>query len=293
MTARKEVRATYRVQLHAGFTFDDAAALAPYLSKLGISHLYCSPFLQAGPGSTHGYDVLAHDRLNHELGGRAGYDRMCAALDEFGIGQILDIVPNHMAISSRDNAWWWDVLKNGPASEFAPFFDIDWDPPESKLRQTILMPILGDHYGRVLDRGEIKIDAVGREPLVRYFDHVAPLSPASVEKFLDGGPVEAAARVNEDVEALHELLESQNYRLSYWRTAMRELDYRRFFDINTLVALRQEDDSVFEATHALVLALVRDGKLDGLRIDHIDGLRDPARYLEHLRDRVGDAYVIV
>ena len=215
MTAdNRGVRSTYRVQLHAGFTFDDAAALAPYLAKLGISHLYFSPFLQAGPGSTHGYDVLAHDRLNEELGGDAAYRRMCAALGEFGIGQILDIVPNHMAISSVDNAWWWDVLKNGSSSEFAPFFDIDWDPPESKLRQTILMPILGDHYGRVLDRGEIAVDAGGAEPVIRYFDHVAPLSPASVEKFLGTDPAEGAARVNDDVDALHELLESQNYRLS-------------------------------------------------------------------------------
>jgi (1->4)-alpha-D-glucan 1-alpha-D-glucosylmutase len=288
-----EVRATYRVQLHAGFTFDDAAALAPYLAKLGISHLYCSPFLQAGPGSTHGYDVLAHDRLNEELGGEAGYARLCTALDAAGIGQILDIVPNHMAISSRTNKWWWGVLKNGPESVYAPYFDIDWDPPESKLRQTILMPILGDHYGRVLDRGEIRVDASGEEPVIRYFDHVAPLSPGSVDKFLGTDPNAAVERLNDDPDALHELLESQSYRLSYWRTAMRELDYRRFFDINTLVALRQEDESVFEATHALILGLVRDGKLDGVRVDHIDGLRYPQDYLERLRNSIGDAYLAV
>ena len=287
------VRATYRVQLHAGFTFDDAAALAPYLGKLGISHLYLSPILQAGRGSTHGYDVLAHDRLNEELGGAPGYERMTAALDAAGIGQIVDIVPNHMAISSRENAWWWDVLKNGPASPYASFFDIDWDPPESKLRQTILMPILGDHYGRVLDRGELTVDVSGAEPVVRYFDHVAPLSPPSVEKFLGEDLVAGAARVSSDPDALHELLESQSFRLSFWRTAMRELDYRRFFDINTLVALRQEDPEVFEATHALVLELVRAGALDGVRVDHIDGLRAPAAYLERLRGAIGDTYLVV
>jgi (1->4)-alpha-D-glucan 1-alpha-D-glucosylmutase len=292
VTAR-DVRATYRVQLHAGFTFDDVAALAPYLARLGVSHVYFSPFLQAGAGSTHGYDVLAHDRLNEEIGGEPAYARACAALDDAGIGQILDIVPNHMAISSPDNAWWWDVLENGPSSRFAPFFDIDWDPPESKLRRTILMPILGDHYGRVLDRGEITVEVDGEGPVIRYFDHVAPLSPASVEKFLGPDPAEGAARVNGDVEVLHELLEAQNYRLSYWRTAMRELDYRRFFDINTLVALRQEADEVFEATHAFVLGMVRDGRLDGLRIDHVDGLRDPGHYLERLRGAVADAYLVV
>ncbi|HEY7873778.1 MAG TPA: alpha-amylase family glycosyl hydrolase, partial [Actinomycetota bacterium] len=289
----RPVRATYRVQLHSGFTFDDAAALAPYLARLGISHLYCSPFLQAGRGSTHGYDVLAHDRLNEELGGEAGYDRMCAALDAAGIGQIVDIVPNHMAISSRENVWWWDVLKDGPSSEYASYFDIDWDPPESKLRATILMPILGDHYGRVLERGEIRVDASGDDPVVRYFDHVAPLSPASVEKFLGDDVWSGAAGVNGDVDQLHDLLEAQNYRLSFWRTAMRELDYRRFFDINTLVALRQEDPAVFDATHALVLELVRTGRLDGVRVDHIDGLRDPAGYLARLRVAIGDAYLVV
>jgi (1->4)-alpha-D-glucan 1-alpha-D-glucosylmutase len=291
---RREIRATYRVQLHAGFTFDDAATLAPYLAKLGVSHLYCSPFLQAGPGSMHGYDVLAHDRLNDELGGEAAYERMCSALEAVGIGQILDIVPNHMAISSpQENAWWWDVLKNGPASACAHFFDIDWDPPESKLRQTILMPILGDHYGRVLERGEIRVDASGAEPVVRYFDNVAPLSPASVEKFVGGDAARGAERVNADADLLHELLEAQHYRLSYWRTAMRELDYRRFFDINTLVALRQEHQEVFDATHELVIRLVREGKLDGLRVDHVDGLRDPGEYLDRLRAAAGDAYVIV
>jgi (1->4)-alpha-D-glucan 1-alpha-D-glucosylmutase len=293
MMTDRALRATYRVQLHSGFTFDDAAALAPYLAALGISHLYCSPFLQAGRGSAHGYDVLAHDRLNEELGGEAAYDRMCSALDAAGIGQIVDIVPNHMAISSPENAWWWDVLKNGPASRYAPFFDIDWDPPESKLRQMILMPVLGDHYGRVLDRGEIRVDASGDEPVVRYFDHVAPLSPPSVEKFLGDDIDAGAARVNADVDALHDLLESQNYRLSFWRTAMRELDYRRFFDINTLVGLRQEDPAVFDATHDLVLGLVRAGRLDGVRIDHIDGLREPAAYLERLRAAIGDAYLVV
>jgi (1->4)-alpha-D-glucan 1-alpha-D-glucosylmutase len=290
---KSTVRSTYRVQLHAGFGFDDLAAIAPYLAELGVSHVYCSPYLKAGRGSTHGYDVLAHDQINDELGGPAGHERMCAALDAAGLGQILDIVPNHMAISSPENRWWWDVLKNGQSSRFASFFDIDWDPPESKLRRTILMPILGDHYGRVLKRNELTVRMLDGDPVIAYYDNLAPLSPASVEKFLGDADDGAIARVNSDVDALHELLEAQHYRLAYWRTASTELDYRRFFDINTLVALRQEEPHVFDATHELVLGLVRRGNVHGLRVDHVDGLRDPGGYLAKLRHEIGDGYLIV
>ena len=290
---KSTVRSTYRVQLHAGFGFDDVAAIAGYLAELGISHVYCSPYLKAGRGSTHGYDVLAHDRVNDELGGPAGHERMCKALEAAGLGQVVDIVPNHMAISSPENRWWWDVLKNGHSSRFASFFDIDWDPPESKLRRTILMPVLGDHYGRILKRGELTVRMLDDEPVVAYFDNFAPLSPASVEKFLADVDHDSIARVNSDVDALHELLEAQHYRLAYWRTASTELDYRRFFDINTLVALRQEDPQVFDATHELVLGLVRRGDVHGLRVDHVDGLRDPGGYLDKLRRAIGDAYLVV
>ena len=351
MSDRVPVRATYRVQLHAGFTFDDAAALAPYLADLGVSHLYCSPYLQAAPGSTHGYDVVDHTRLNEELGGAEAHARMTAALQAHGLGQILDIVPNHMAVSGRANAWWWDVLENGPSSRYASYFDIDWDPPERKLIASVLVPILGDHYGRVLENGELVLHREGGSFLVRYHDHELPVSPRTVDDLLvraeervpsdelaslanafgrlphalltdresvlerhrdkevlrqrladlcASDPAIAAAvddeitAVNDDVELLHVLLERQNYRLAFWRTAGRELDYRRFFDITTLVALRTEEEHVFADIHELVLRLVADGVVDGLRIDHVDGLRDPSGYLERLRAAAGpSAYLVV
>ena len=160
-----DVRATYRIQLHKDFTFEDATAIVGYVAALGVSHLYCSPYLQSRPGSTHGYDVVDHHRLNVELGGEPAYERLCAALDARGMSQLVDIVPNHMAISGRENAWWWDVLENGPSSRYAGYFDIDWDPPEAVLHRTILVPILGDHYGRILEAGELKLareDRAGR-----------------------------------------------------------------------------------------------------------------------------------
>ena len=360
---RGAVGATYRVQLNAGFTFDDAAAVAGYLRRLGITHLYCSPYLQAAAGSTHGYDVIDHGRLNAELGGADGHARMTRALEEQGIGQVLDIVPNHMALAGPDNGWWWDVLENGPSSQYAAYFDIDWDPPETKLMATVLVPVLGDHYGRVLEAGELQVVREGGSFVVRYYDHEMPLSPRSLDGLVsdaarrlrgaagdvpsaDAGLVdelesvalassrlphalatdrasqrerhrdkevlrnrlarlaeeeptvaaaldEAVKAVNEDHDALDALLQRQNYRLAYWRTAGRELDYRRFFDINTLVALRTEDEQVFDDTHALVLELVASGVLDGLRVDHVDGLLDPAGYLRRLRARSGHGTYLV
>jgi (1->4)-alpha-D-glucan 1-alpha-D-glucosylmutase len=338
------------VQLNADFGFDDAAAIAPYLAELGVSHLYCSPYLQAAPGSTHGYDVVDHSRVNEELGGAAGHARMVAALAEQGILHVLDVVPNHMAISGPENRWWWDVLENGPSSRYASYFDVDWDPPESKLRNTVLMPILGDHYGKVLEAGDIRLERRGGRFAVRYFDHALPVAPPSLDTILDtaaarvesdelesmaaafgrlppswardrdsvvqrhrdkevlagylarlcaeqpdvAGAIDAVvAEVNGDADALDRLLERQNYRLAFWRTAGRELDYRRFFDINTLIGLRMEDELVFADTHALVLRWVREGVIDGLRIDHPDGLRDPAGYLERLAQATGGAWVVV
>ncbi|MDQ4024221.1 MAG: malto-oligosyltrehalose synthase, partial [Actinomycetota bacterium] len=275
------------VQINAGFTFDDAAAVAPYLGRLGISHLYCSPYLQAAAGSTHGYDVTDHSRVNEELGGAAGHERMCAALEGAGMGHVLDIVPNHMAVSDPSNAWWWDVLKHGPQSRYASYFDIDWDPPEAMLRRTILVPILGDHYGRVLEAGELRLAAEDRGVVLRYHDHVLPIAPGTLP---EGRSLD---ELNADPDALHEVLERQHYRVSFWRAGDRELNYRRFFDVKTLAALRIEDERVFEETHALPLSLIADGKLDGLRIDHVDGLRDPGEYLERLRGRAPDAYLVV
>jgi (1->4)-alpha-D-glucan 1-alpha-D-glucosylmutase len=191
--------ATYRVQLHAGFTFDDAAAIAGYLAELGVSHLYCSPILQAAPGSTHGYDVIDHGRLNEELGGAAGYRRLAGRLAETGLRLVLDIVPNHMALAGRANAWWWDVLENGPSSVYAGHFDIDWDPPQRKLAATVLMPVLGDQYGRVLEAGQLVLERQGGSFTIRYYDHEAPISPRT----LGGLLMKAAARAgSEELESL-------------------------------------------------------------------------------------------
>jgi (1->4)-alpha-D-glucan 1-alpha-D-glucosylmutase len=342
--------ATYRVQLNAGFTFDDAAAIAGYLAALGVSHLYCSPILQAAAGSTHGYDVVDPGRLNAELGGVPGYRRLTEHLAQAGLGQVLDIVPNHMALAGRANAWWWDVLENGPSSRYASYFDIDWDPPERKLTATVLMPVLGDQYGRVLEAGELVVTRQDGSFAVRYFDHEAPISPrtlgglltkaaaragseeleslavafsrlphgrrtdrdAVVERHRDKevlrarlaelcatNPEVAAAvdaeveALNRDPDALDDLLGQQNYRLAYWRTAAEELSYRRFFDIESLAGLREEDETVFADAHRRILRLVADGTVDGLRVDHVDGLADPEGYLARLRDATGGGYVVV
>jgi (1->4)-alpha-D-glucan 1-alpha-D-glucosylmutase len=347
---RRRRAATYRVQLHLGFTFDDAAAVVDYLAALGVSHLYCSPYLQAAKGSTHGYDVVDHGRLNEELGGAAAHRRLVDRLAAEGLGQVLDIVPNHMALAGRDNAWWWDVLENGPSSRYACYFDIDWDPPQAKLANTVLMPFLGDHYGRVLEAGELTIERHAGSFTVRYYDHETPLSPRTLDGLLhraaarawsgeleelaaaygrlpvsilidppdvairhsgkeelrallgelcEAKPEVAAAvdaeieAVNRDPDALDQLLRRQNYRLAYWGTANEELSYRRFFNIETLAGLRVEDEVVFADTHRLILELVSDGTLDGLRVDHVDGLADPEGYLCRLRDATSGAYVVV
>src|SRR5262245_61162401 len=176
--------ATYRVQLHRGCGFDAVAKLGPYLHELGISHLYSSPYLQAGKGSTHGYDVLDHSRVNEELGGPPAHERMCLALGRAHLGQVLDIVPNHMSIASRQNRMWWDVLENGPCSRYASFFDVDWHPVEEKLHNTVLLPILGDHFGRILEAGEIQMQRQGGSFTFHYHDHVGPVAPRSLNDLL-------------------------------------------------------------------------------------------------------------
>ena len=343
-------RASYRVQLNRDFTFVQAAEIAGYLAVLGISHLYCSPYLQAAPGSTHGYDVADPERPNDELGGQPGLSLLSGALREHGLGQILDIVPNHMAADPKANLWWRDVLENGPSSQYAGFFDIDWEGGESRSAFTVLVPILGDHYGRVIERGEVRLARSGGDFVLRYHEHELPVSPKTVDEIVGraarraGSPelaeVEAGfaglpparvtdreavahrherketlvARVvelcrddpgladaldeevevvNRDPDRLDELLRRQNYRLAYWRTASEELDYRRFFNIETLVGLRAEDEHVFEKTHRLVLQLVDDGTVDGLRVDHVDGLRDPEGYLERLDGATSGTYTVV
>ena len=336
------------MQLHAGFTFDDACRVAPYIRDLGISHVYSSPYLQAGPGSQHGYDVVDHQTVNKELGGAEAHHRFSQRLGELGLGQVLDIVPNHMSVS-RENRMWWDVLENGPSSRFSSFFDIDWNSAEEKLRDKLLMPILGDQYGRVLSRNEIQIVREGSSFLVKYFDQAFPVAPRSLcpllsdaarksgsdqlsflaesfsrlpspdstdrdvqlarnrdkavlrkllEDLCQQQPAicaaidEAIARINGNIDALDDVLNQQNYRLAYWRTSNEELGYRRFFDVNTLIGLRMEREHVFEETHALILDWIGRGLLDGIRIDHPDGLRDPKQYLERLRRRAPEAWIV-
>ncbi|HEY2576614.1 MAG TPA: malto-oligosyltrehalose synthase, partial [Streptosporangiaceae bacterium] len=281
--------ATYRVQLRPGFGFDEAAAVAGYLAALGVSHLYSSPALQAAAGSSHGYDVVDPGRLNAELGGAGGHARLTARLAGLGLGQVLDIVPNHMAVGGRANAWWWDVLEHGAQSRYADYFDIDWDPPQPELAGLVLVPVLGDHYGRVLEAGELTVRAQGQEASVHYHEHELPLAGRT----LDGLTPAAIEDLNTDPGGLDALLRRQNYRLAHWRTAAAELNYRRFFDITTLAGVRAEDPQVFADTHRVILRLVRDGAVDGLRIDHVDGLADPAGYLRRLREATGGCYLVV
>ena len=350
-------RATYRVQLNAGFTFKDAIALVPYLATLGISHLYCSPYFRARPGSLHGYDVVDHNSLNPEIGTRRDFDELVATLRAHGMGHILDFVPNHVGIMGADNAWWMDVLENGKASRFADFFDIDWSPPNPALADKLLVPALGEPYGTVLERGELQLTYESElgSFAVFYHQHRFPIDPRTYPVLIEravaqfGSPIPgmreleslsaafrnlpdretstpeqvierdrdeeihkqrlmellnatpelhaaietAAAEIGgtpgntTSFDALHELLERQCYRLAYWRVAADDINYRRFFDVNDLAALRMENDAVFEATHRLVLELLREGKLDGLRIDHPDGLYDPAQYFEKLQQQAG------
>ncbi|MDA8283184.1 MAG: malto-oligosyltrehalose synthase [Actinomycetota bacterium] len=349
---RREPLATYRVQLHGGFTFDAAAGVAGYLEDLGVTHLYLSPILQASPGSTHGYDVVDHGTVNEELGGAAGYERLGAALGAARLGQLLDIVPNHMAIAGAGNRWWWDVLRSGPSSRYARYFDVDWESHEAPLRNAVLLPVLADHYGRELEAGNLTIAGEGGDFLLRYFQHAYPVDPASLGPLLtaaaariddeqtrvdlerlavgadrippaSGAPEEQAQRrrqVDELTERLHHLLAdgavsraldeeverwnadpdrldgllgAQHYRLAWWRSAGENLDYRRFFDISDLAAIRVEEPEVFADSHRLVLRWLREGVLDGVRIDHIDGLLDPRRYLSRLAEAAPDAWILV
>ncbi len=290
MTDTRIPRATYRIQFHRDFDFDAAVRIVPYLARLGISHVYCSPITRARPGSMHGYDVVAHDQINPELGGPEGHARFTAALQAHGMGQILDMVPNHMGVSGGDNPWWNDVLEHGQSSAYAQYFDIDWHPLDATLEGKVLLPVLGDHYGNVLAKGELKVayEAEERKLVLRYHEHQFPLDPRSCAAILaeDPSAIEAtldALNADGPRDDLHALLEAQNYRLAYWRVAADEINYRRFFDINELAALRIEHEPVFEATHSMALDMAARGIVDGLRIDHPDGLHDPAEYFARLQ----------
>ncbi len=266
--------ATYRLQFHKDFRFADALKLVPYLAELGVSHLYASPFFKARPGSTHGYDVVDPRELNAEIGTREELDQLTAALRERGMGLILDIVPNHMGVLQGGNPWWQDVLEKGRASAYARFFDIDWS------RGKLLLPVLGKHYGEALEDGEIRLVKERGSWKVAYYDFRFPLNRKTHVK------------ATRDPLAIHRILERQHYRLAFWRVASDEINYRRFFEITDLAAVRSEDPAVFEATHGLVRELARLPGVDGLRVDHPDGLADPERYLERL-SRLGERPWIV
>jgi (1->4)-alpha-D-glucan 1-alpha-D-glucosylmutase len=358
---------TYRLQFHAGFTFEDARRLVPYLHSLGVSHIYASPYVRARSGSMHGYDVADPNSLNPELGSQEDYDRMVAELQRLGIGQIVDIVPNHMGIGDPGNYRWLDVLENGPASTYARFFDINWRPTggRSPDRLKLVVPTLGDQYGTVLENGQLKVQYTNGAFQITYFEHALPVAPDSYPLLLD----EARERMEEELGRRHEhvqelasiltavrhlpprrtlesaeleernrekgivkrrisalfalsapfrtaleevlevvngtpgdpasfdrldaLLDDQSYRLAFWRVAAEEINYRRFFDITELAAVRMEDPTVFQDTHRLLLRLVSEGKIQGLRIDHPDGLRDPAGYMARLQDATRGIYVVV
>jgi (1->4)-alpha-D-glucan 1-alpha-D-glucosylmutase len=362
---------TYRFQFNHSFPFRDGTALVPYLERLGIDWVYASPYLQARSGSTHGYDISNHSRINPEIGSPEEHAEFTQRVQQHGLGHLLDIVPNHMGIGQPDNEWWMEVLENGPSSVYAPYFDIDWAPLKPELAGKVLLPVLGDQYGRVLENGELQIEYDGARFTIRYHEHVFPVSPKSSSLVLSAALERLKNRLGEDHEdrmelasivtaleylpprnrtdpqsvaerrrenavtkrrvsdlfrnsdlfrrameesirefngepgephsfnRLDELLEDQAYRLAFWRVAAEEINYRRFFDINDLAGLRVERGEVFQSTHRLIFQLLREGKVQGLRIDHPDGLYDPRRYLRELQQecarRTGEpaTYVVV
>ncbi|MDP1666552.1 MAG: malto-oligosyltrehalose synthase [Methylobacter sp.] len=348
---------TYRLQFNKQFTFAEATRFISYLRRLGISHCYASPYLKARPGSNHGYDIVDHNELNPEIGSYQDFECFIAELRRNGMGLITDIVPNHMGIMGSDNIWWLDVLENGQASYYASFFDVDWYPVKRTLQNKILLPVLGDHYGNILEQQELKLvfDADQGEFSVYYYQHRFPVDPqtypfilssqheqllnyfavddpvfleyqtidnsfsklpsrtnrteekieerkrdkevfkkqlaklcadsAQLVKFINFHVMEINRIAGESGE-LHALLEQQVYRLAYWRVAGDEINYRRFFDINELAGLRIEDEKVFDATHQLILSLIEQGKIQGLRIDHADGLCNPVAYYQRLNKKI-------
>ncbi|MBI3299464.1 MAG: malto-oligosyltrehalose synthase [Elusimicrobia bacterium] len=284
--------AAYRLQLGAAFTFGRAARLTPYLRELGVDAAYLSPCLKAVAGSLSGYDVIDHGALDPALGGAAGFERLCARLERAGLARVVDFVPNHMGLAG--NPLWRDVLERGPASPWAGFFDIDWEPAKPELKGKVLLPVLGCLYGDALEAGELRLVHDAGVPELAYGDQRFPLSPESRAAMLRGAETpalleERLAALNgrpgdpRSFDALHELHEAQNYRLAHWRVAAHEINYRRFFNINSLAAIRMEDERVFRHCHRLIAAQLRAGRVDGLRIDHPDGLYEPAGYLAKLQ----------
>ena len=301
--------ATYRMQFHQGFTFSDAIPLAAYLKRLGISHVYSSPILAARIGSRHGYDVIDHARINPELGGENGFLAFVSALRQNGLGLIVDIVPNHMAVGGSDNPWWMDVLENGQTSRYAAMFDVDWDPPDVNTRGKVLAPILVKPLPDALAAGDIKLlwdEKLGKLAFA-YAEHRLPLRREDYAEIIDGAlPYSASLEMWNQPEALEYLLARQYYRLAQWQAAPEAINWRRFFDVIGLAALRMEDERVFETVHAKLFQLYAEGLIDGLRVDHVDGLTDPRLYCRRLRARLdaldadrpahapqGPAYIVI
>ena len=288
--ARAPLTATYRVQLNKQFTLSDARGIVPYLHRLGVSHLYCSPILAARPGSMHGYDVVDPTRINAEIGTLDDLRALAAELHANGMGILLDVVPNHMGVGPS-NPYWEDVLAHGVNSRYARWFDVDW----AAGRHKIVLPVLPDELDAVLERHEITLDVKEKTPRLCHRASSWPVDPATLPEELQLARFDTIAVTDTKIflsgddggaQRLRALLDAQHYRLTSWRRAPDEINYRRFFDVNDLVALRQEDPAVFAATHDFVLSLVAEGLLDGLRIDHVDGLLDPLGYLERLRREV-------
>ncbi|MYN13021.1 malto-oligosyltrehalose synthase [Pusillimonas sp. TS35] len=283
------LRATVRLQLNQAFTFDQARERLGYFDALGISHLYLSPIAQARPGSPHGYDVVDHARINPELGGQEAFMRLAQACRDREMGIVLDIVPNHMA-THPDNAWWWDVLKHGRDSAYARWFDIDWEPPSRQLRGKVLAPFLSQPYGRSMAAGQIQL--VFDRDIGEYFIRAAgmrfPLAPGSLEDDDTGLAPDLLARryeatTHDGRRRLRQLLDRQHYLLAWWRCAARYVNWRRFFEIGDLIGVRVEDARVFDAVHALTLRLYAEGLIDGVRVDHVDGMAEPPAYCRALR----------
>ena len=280
--------ATYRVQLNADFTLHDARERVPYLKALGISHLYCSPILAAGATSTHGYDVSDPTHVSTLIGGEEAFVALATTLHEHDMGIVLDIVPNHMGIGP-ENPFWTDVLRYGQASRFSDWFDVSWRASTKRLEGKVLIPILGDPLEKVISRDEIWVERTTNGAQVRYFDYQFPIDPATLPGNSESETYGKTWSEGEQGRAkLRALLGRQHYELAFWRAAQRDINYRRFFDVNELICLRIEEPAVFDATHRTLLRFVADGMVDGLRVDHIDGLLEPGRYLERLRAAVDE-----
>ena len=340
-------RATYRLQLNANFNFEDVTRIIGHLQGLGISHLYLSPCLQATSGSTHGYDVVNHNRISSELGKKVDFTLLHHRLEEVDMGIILDIVPNHMAISGPENPWWWDVLENGPASQYSRYFDVDWHSDTEDRSNLILMPVLGNHYGIVLENNELQLKHVAGRFTINYYEHVFPVAPRSLpiilglayqkslcaqlgymagafeslphassrevekivqrqrdkavlegllqemcrQKNIKDAIDEAVDEINRNVDLLDSLIGRQSYKLAFWKLSKYQIGYRRFFNINSLVGLRMEDEQVFSDSHRLVINLAKEGLIQGFRVDHPDGLFDPTGYFARLRKTCPEALI--